>query len=108
MLFVRDELANVLGFVSRFYTTLGVLQVSVDVGALETVLDGMRDRLDGQPGGAERASPFRKAAAFLCHFVEAKPIATPLPPESTLGAVCVTGCLSTIADPGSVQSWWTG
>lgn len=101
MLFVQDELANVLGFVSRFYTTLGVRRVSVDVDALENGLEAMREHLSGQPGGVEGASPFRKAAAFLCHFVEAKPIGTPLPLASTFGAA-LAARLGVPADPNTV------
>lgn len=90
MLFVQDELINVLGFVSRFYTTLGVRQVAVDLPGLEAALEDMRAHLDRQPGRIDGASPFKKAATFVCHFVEAKPIKTPLPPESTLGAALAT------------------
>ena len=101
MLFVQDELANILGFVSRFYTTLGVRRVSVDVDALEAALEAMREHLGGQPGGVEGASPFRKAAAFLCHFIEAKPIGTPLPLASTFGAALAER-LGVAADPNTV------
>lgn len=86
MLFAQSDVPNVLGFVSRFYATLGVLRVDVDVEALESGLESSEKHLDGQPGGVEGASPFKKAAAFLCHFIAAQPIRTPLPRGSALAA----------------------
>ena len=84
MLFARDDVPNVLGFISRFYATLGVRCVDIDVAALESALEGSKKHLGGQPGGVDGASPFKKAAAFLCHFVAANPIKTPLPKNSAL------------------------
>lgn len=82
MLFTQqDDIANVLGFISRYYTTLGRLRVGVDVQALETVLAKTRDHLDAD-NGVVAASPFKKAATFICHFVEARPVKTKLPPTS--------------------------
>lgn len=101
MLFVQDELINVLGFVSRFYTTLGVRQVAVDLSRLEDALGEMRAHLDRQPGGIDGASPFKKAATFVCHFVEANPIKSPLPPKSTLGAALAT-TMGTVPDQNVV------
>ena len=86
MLFAHDDVPNVLGFISRFYATLGVRLVDVDVVALESGLERSKTLLDDQPGGVEGASPFKKAAAFLCQFIEANPIKTPLPKNSTLAA----------------------
>ncbi|MDE0349427.1 MAG: hypothetical protein OXM56_06950 [Gammaproteobacteria bacterium] len=83
MLFAQHDIINVLGFVSRFYTTLGARDVEVDVDALERVLDSMREHLDAH-GGAEAVSPFKKAASFVCHFVEQSPLKTRLPRASTL------------------------
>ena len=84
MLFANDDSSNVLGFISRFYTTLGVRRVEIDVGALDSALENSKKHLDEQPGGIEGASPFKQAAAFLCHFTENVPIKTPLPRDSTL------------------------
>ena len=84
MLFAQNDIPDVLGFVSRFYATLGVRHVDIDVEALESGLELVEKHLDDQPGGVEGASPFKKAAAFLCHFVAAEPIKTPLPKDSAL------------------------
>ena len=63
MLFVQDDLANVLGFVSRFYTTLGERRVSVDVDALEAVLQAMREHLGGQPWWSGSCEPIQKGGS---------------------------------------------
>ena len=86
MLFANDDVPNVLGFISRYYAALGVRRVDIDVVALKSGLERSKEHLDGQPGGVEGASPFKKAAAFVCHFVEANPIKTPLPKNSALAA----------------------
>ena len=57
MLFAQDDLPNVLGFVSRFYATLGVRHVDIDIGALESSLALGEEHLDGQPGGVEGGPP---------------------------------------------------
>ena len=101
MLFVKDELTNVLGFVSRFYTTLGVRYVEIDVASLEAVLEDMREHLSQEPGGVDAASPFKKAATFLCHFIEASPLKTPLPPKSKLGAE-LASAIGTTPDQNTV------
>lgn len=92
MLFAQKDLSNVLGFVSRLYSTLGAQHVDIDVAATESVLGAMRDHLTKQ-GGIAKASPFKKAATFLCHFIEAAPIKTPLPANSNLvrGLTAATG-----------------
>ena len=84
MLFADNDASNVLGFISRFYATLGVNRVEIDGAAIDSALEASRQHLDEQPGGIERASPFKKAAAFLCHFVAGEPIKTPLPKQSAL------------------------
>lgn len=93
MLLRQDDTTNVLGFVSRFYTTLGEQRVEVDLPALEAALEHARRHLNEQPGGVEAASPFKKAASFVCHFIEAQPIKTPLPCNSNLrtGLTSATG-----------------
>ena len=83
MLFAQHEITNVPGFISRFYTTLGERNVRVDVEALEGVLTGIREHLDAD-NGVDAASPFKKAATFVCHFVEACPVKTRLPRASAL------------------------
>ncbi len=90
MLFAADDAANVLGFISRYYATLGVRRVEIDDAALDSALRDSRDYLDQQPGGIEGASPFKKAAGFLCHFVEGQPIKTPLPKASDLAVGLAT------------------
>ena len=101
MLFTQEELPNVLGFVSRFYTTLGERRVEVDVSALESVLKDMREHLGEQTGGVDDASPFKKAASFLCHFIESKPLKTPLPHTSRV--VCgLSAAMGTAPDPNAV------
>ena len=83
MLFTQHDIANVLGFVSRFYTTLGAPNARVDVDALGDVLVQMREHLDAH-GGVDAASPFKKAASFVCHFVAEEPLKTALPESSAL------------------------
>ena len=64
MLFAQHEITNVLGFISRFYTTLGERNVRVDVEALEGVLTGIREHLDAD-NGVDAASPFKNPCATL-------------------------------------------
>ena len=90
MLFADNDASNVLGFISRFYATLGVNRVEIDGAAIDSALEASRQHLDEQPGGIERASPFKKAAAFACHFVADEPIKTPLPKQSALAVGLAT------------------
>ena len=47
------------------------------------MLTGIREHLDAD-NGVDAASPFKKAATFVCHFVEACPVKTRLPKASAL------------------------
>lgn len=75
-----DE-ANVLAFINDFTRALGVEDVNIDAQKINSVVTGMRvdfPHCDGEEG----ASPFKKAANFLCHFIGERPILDKFPKES--------------------------
>lgn len=83
MLYQADEisdLTNVLAAIDGFAEGFGLSALSVDVVAIEAILRGMRQDFPAQ-GGSSAASPFKKAANFLCYFVTERPVKNPFPAE---------------------------
>lgn len=75
-----DDFANVLASIDGFALGLGVSPLSIDESSISSVLVGMRNDFPAQ-GGTAKASPFKKAAHFLCYFVSEAPVRTPFGPE---------------------------
>ncbi|MBN2907755.1 MAG: hypothetical protein JXJ18_13675 [Rhodobacteraceae bacterium] len=83
MLYETDgtqDLLNVLAAIDGFAEGLGLSDLSVDVDQVEAILRGMRQDFPAQ-GGSSAASPFKKAANFLCYFVAQRPVKNPFPAE---------------------------
>lgn len=76
MLYQADEnadLLTVLAAIDGFADGFGLSNLTVDIDKVEAILKGMR--LDFPAlGGSAMASPFKKAANFLCYFVAEKPV----------------------------------
>lgn len=75
------DVSVVLVYIARFYRTFGVTdQVNLES---DKVMAAVRDmhRYFPYPGGSGNASPFKKAAQFICYFIAYRPIHTPLPDE---------------------------
>lgn len=69
------DVKTILTFVAGVYAQLG-LQAGVDLDGIRACVLGMRQDF---PGGLDKASPFKRAANFVCNFVARKPLSTPLP-----------------------------
>lgn len=79
MLYHDDEnrdLLTVLAAIDGFAQGLGLSGLAVDVDQVEAILKGMRIYFPAQ-GGSEAASPFKKAANFLCYFSAGQPVKNP-------------------------------
>ncbi|MEZ5490256.1 MAG: hypothetical protein R3F50_08045 [Gammaproteobacteria bacterium] len=74
---------NVLAFINDFALGIGVKDLEIDERALDGVIVGMRADFP-HCDGAEEASPFKKAANFLCYFVAERPIVNGFP-EGSIG-----------------------
>lgn len=86
MLYCQDERQdrlNVLASIDGFSEGLGISGLAIDADSLDSVIRNMRHDFPAQ-GGVEMASPFKKAANFLCWFVSLRPIQNPIP-ASKLG-----------------------
>lgn len=76
----REDLVNTLAAIDGFAEGLGIKALSIDVNSIESVLRGMRNKFPAQ-GGTRMASPFKKAANFLCYFVSQQPVKNPFSAE---------------------------
>ena len=82
MLFVTDDdggtdVNTILTFIASIYEQFG-LHAGVDLHRIRACVLGMRQDF---PGGLDKASPFKRAANFVCYFVAVRPISTPLPDD---------------------------
>jgi hypothetical protein len=77
----RNDLLNVLAAIDGFADGFGLSNLSIDVGQIEGVLRGMRHDFPAQ-GGIKMASPFKKAANFLCFFISERPVKNPFGQDS--------------------------
>lgn len=74
------DTASVLAFINDFTVGLGIDHVQINTWAIEAVVKGMKfyfPHIDG----LEKASPFKKAANFLCYFVAEAPIRDSFPQD---------------------------
>lgn len=74
------DTASVLAFINDFTVGLDLHQVKMNTWAIETLIAGMKADFP-HIDGLDRASPFKKAANFLCYFVAEKPILDSFPAE---------------------------
>ncbi len=82
MLFATDDdgstdVNTILTFVAGIYTQFG-MPAGVDLAGVQVCVRGMRQDF---PGGLDKASPFKRAANFVCNFVARRPVSTPLPED---------------------------
>lgn len=77
---VDQDIATILTFITGYCAQFGVRHHQIDVPKIQAVVQGMRHDFP-HDGGVAQASPFKKAANFLCYFVAERPVATPLPTE---------------------------
>ena len=85
MLFSEDrgalrDTTIVLAFIAEYFASFGITRVEIDADALYVAVREMHRQFP-YPGGEDGASPFKKAANFICYFVASNPVATPLPPD---------------------------
>lgn len=69
---------NMVGFINEFTRTGGLEDVDISIPKIRGILAGMRTdfpHFEGQ----DKASPFKKAANFICYFNAEKPLANPFP-----------------------------
>jgi len=82
MLYCENELddqLNVLAAIDGFADGLDLGgAIEIDQRAITEILRGMRQDFPAV-GGSGNASPFKKAANFLCYFVANSPIRNPFP-----------------------------
>ena len=74
------DTASVLAFINDFTVGLDIEHVQINTWAIEAVVKGMKfdfPHIDG----LEKASPFKKAANFLCYFVAEAPILDSFPAD---------------------------
>lgn len=77
----ESDITNLLAFINNFTRDLGIADTKLNVGTLESIMAGM---LQDFPhcDGTELASPFKKAANFLCYFVSERPILDAFPADN--------------------------
>lgn len=73
-----QDIAAILTFITGYCAQYDMRDLQIDVSKIRTVVRGMRQDFP-HDGGLVQASPFKKAANFVCNFVAMKPVATPLP-----------------------------
>ena len=80
MIFIdpHTDLLHVLQFINDYSKTIGIKNLSIDTQRISGIINGAV--FDGDYT-AEKASPFKKLAAFVAYFVATKPILSPLPLE---------------------------
>jgi len=88
----RQDLQNVCEYIDGFCHAVSMPYVDLNTIALMGVLTTLQQDFPYQHG-PQKASPFKKVAAFTTAFVAAKPILTPLP-EDKFGLVA--GCQNAI------------
>jgi len=72
------DIVNILAFINDFTASLGIKDVAVSPYTLEGIVAGMKMDFPHFEG-EDKASPFKKAANFLCYFNAQRPIAKPFP-----------------------------
>ena len=72
------DILNILAFTNDFTASLGVKGVALSPYTLEGIAAGMKMDFPHFEG-EHKASPFKKAANFLCYFNAQRPIAKPFP-----------------------------
>lgn len=74
------DVAGVLTFINEFTRELGICSVGINTQKIEGIIAGMRmdfPHCDGE----DAASPFKKAANFLCYFIAERPLLQPFPAD---------------------------
>jgi hypothetical protein len=69
---------NMVAFINEFTRESGLEDVDISVPKIQGILAGMRmdfPHFEGQ----DKASPFKKAANFICYFNAERPLANPFP-----------------------------
>ena len=69
-------MAAIDGFAEGF----DLSNLSIDLDKIEEILRGMRESFPAQ-GGSDAASPFKKAANFMCYFIAERPVKNPFPDD---------------------------
>lgn len=72
---VEMDYQNVLVYISEYLAGYGIPSdyMEIDTNALGNMLDNMRHPFPCN-NGLEGASPFKKAAQFVCHFIDVNPL----------------------------------
>jgi hypothetical protein len=83
------DLVNVMAFINNFALELDIKDVEFNQSAINRIILGMRQDFP-HCDGEQMASPFKKAANFLCYFISERPILSPLPAESVGEDICST------------------
>ncbi len=78
MIFINPhaDLLNVLQFINDFSKSIGIENLNIDTQRITAIINGAV--FDGDYA-SEKASPYKKLAAFVAYFVTEKPILSPLP-----------------------------
>lgn len=79
ILYNQDDLQDtiyILRFINDFTKKLGVHEVELDTGIIQSVVTGCKYDFPHKEG-LEKASAFKQVANFVCHFVAERPIFTP-------------------------------
>jgi hypothetical protein len=75
-----EDVINVLAFIDKFTSGLGVNGIEIDTRIIEGVVKSCK--LDFPcKDGIEKASAFKKVANFICFFIAERPIIEPFPKE---------------------------
>ena len=75
---VRGDVARVLAYIAQLYQDLRVENIDVNADQIFGLVRAMHTDFP-YPGGEDGASPFKKVAHFVCHFVHGRPVRTALP-----------------------------
>jgi hypothetical protein len=79
------DLITLCRYIDEYGHTLGLKHLDIDTSAVMGLL-GLTQQQFPWSHGPDKASPFKKVAAFTTNFVSSKPILTPFP-ESIFGAL---------------------
>ena len=97
----EEDTLCVLAFINNFFDGIGVTDVQVNISSITAIMNGMRADFP-HVDGLEGASPFKKAANFLCYFVAESPVSTKLPDELKQAETEMGGMLKKLpADPAN-------
>lgn len=80
MLFIspQDDIVDVLQYINDYTAAIGIKDVDINVNTVSTIIAVAKN--DGHyPGGAAKASAFRKVASFIAYFVALRPIINAFP-----------------------------